>query len=204
MRRITYYKDVSHAAPQQPSSEWGKAQWRRWARLERRRFDPREAGGLITRALQEWPAFRSASRILAFVPFGGEPDIGELFSAPRKKFYATRAAPGEERRLSIHALELQRIEVHELGFPMPAPGEEVEPGSIEIALVPGLAFDRHGNRLGYGKGYFDRFLIALPEQVPLVGVSFEGLVLPRLPHEEHDIPMTHLATEAGVRGVVRD
>src|SRR5690625_3337042 len=153
MRRITYYMDVSHAAPQQPSSEWGKAQWRRWARLERRRFDPREAGGLITRALQEWPPFRSASRVLAFVPFGGEPEIGELFSAPRKKFYATRAARVEQRRLSFSAVGLRRIEGHEPGCSMPAPAEEEVPWSIEIALVPGLVFYRHGNRLGYGKGY---------------------------------------------------
>ena len=68
---------------------------------------------------------------------------------------------------------------------------------IAAVLVPGLAFDRHGGRLGFGAGYYDRFLARLDFSVPRIGVS-DGFIVDRIPVESFDIPMTHLATEAGV------
>ena len=73
--------------------------------------------------------------------------------------------------------------------------------TVELALVPGLCFDEEGTRLGYGRGYFDRFLGRLPTGVPRVGVAYDALVVARLPREAHDLGMTHLATESGVRAV---
>jgi len=77
----------------------------------------------------------------------------------------------------------------------------VFPATVELALLPGLCFDEEGTRLGYGRGYFDRFLSRLPATVPRVGVSYDALVVPRLPREAHDRQVTHLATESGVRAV---
>ena len=63
-------------------------------------------------------------------------------------------------------------------------------------LVPAIALDRHGARLGYGGGFYDRFL-AVSAAVP-VGVVFEALLLPRLPREAHDRLVAHIVTERGV------
>ena len=74
----------------------------------------------------------------------------------------------------------------------------VGPDEIDIALLPGLAFDLFGNRIGHGAGYFDRLLRATRQGARLVGVVPAKLVVDRLPIDPHDIPVDYLATEEGV------
>lgn len=62
--------------------------------------------------------------------------------------------------------------------------------AIDLVVVPGLAFDRQGHRLGRGGGYYDRFLTGLPPRTARVGVAFNFQVYPRLPFLSHDIPVT--------------
>ena len=61
--------------------------------------------------------------------------------------------------------------------------------AIDLAIIPGMAFDRHGNRLGRGKGYYDRFLPLLPPYIYIIGVCFPFQLLDDIPMEEHDIKM---------------
>jgi 5-formyltetrahydrofolate cyclo-ligase len=65
-------------------------------------------------------------------------------------------------------------------------------------LLPGLAFDLFGTRLGRGAGYFDELLSRVPGDALLVGVTPADLVVDRLPRERHDSVMGYLATEEGV------
>lgn len=67
-----------------------------------------------------------------------------------------------------------------------------------VILVPCLALARDGIRLGYGGGYFDRYLATLPHNVTTVGIVHHEFLLASLPSEPHDIPMAFAATEAGV------
>ena len=67
---------------------------------------------------------------------------------------------------------------------------EVQREKIELVVVPGIAFDRVGNRLGRGGGYYDRFLSSLDYSVPRVGLAFDFQVLDSLPAFSHDIPVT--------------
>jgi len=62
-------------------------------------------------------------------------------------------------------------------------------GRIDVALVPGMSFDSRGNRLGRGKGYYDRFLSTLPSTLYKIGVCFDFQKVDAVPHESHDIPM---------------
>jgi 5-formyltetrahydrofolate cyclo-ligase len=79
------------------------------------------------------------------------------------------------------------------------PPRQVLPSQIDLALVPGVVFDRQGNRLGYGRGFYDRLLRQLPREVLRVGLAFECQVVEELPVEPHDERMDWLVTEAGVR-----
>ena len=63
---------------------------------------------------------------------------------------------------------------------------------IDLVMVPGVAFDKQGNRLGHGKGYYDRFLRLIPRQVPVVGLAFSFQLLENLPHTSHDIPVSRV------------
>jgi len=74
-------------------------------------------------------------------------------------------------------------------------GKKVPPDEIDFVVVPGLAFDLEGNRLGRGKGYYDRFLRKLKPDAFLCGVAFECQVLEEVPHADEDIPVNALVTE---------
>jgi 5-formyltetrahydrofolate cyclo-ligase len=94
------------------------------------------------------------------------------------------------------------------------PGDPLQPGAYGIMepaptaacidpvvlLVPLLAFDRHGHRLGYGGGYYDRTLAALSARGPLlsIGLAFRGQELLSLPHEAHDRSLDLIATDEGL------
>ena len=113
-----------------------------------------------------------------------------------QRFAVTRTPP--DGPLTLHPA-IGAMEQHRYGFPQPtADAFELQPRQISLALVPGVAFDRHGTRLGHGAGYFDELLARLPEDCPRVGVASRDLVFDALPSEPHDVPMTHLATEDGV------
>ncbi|MCM8793557.1 MAG: 5-formyltetrahydrofolate cyclo-ligase [Candidatus Omnitrophica bacterium] len=62
--------------------------------------------------------------------------------------------------------------------------------SLELVLVPGIAFDRKGVRLGHGLGYYDRFLKTLPSEVKTIGLAFDFQVVDELPVSPHDIPVS--------------
>ena len=68
---------------------------------------------------------------------------------------------------------------------------------IDLVLVPGLAFDSTGNRLGHGKGYYDRFLSQIPT-VSTIGITFHSQLVPGLAAEPHDQKVGLLATEQEV------
>jgi len=69
---------------------------------------------------------------------------------------------------------------------------------LDIVMVPGVAFDRRGARMGHGKGYYDKLLEHARRDTPLVALAFECQFFPEIPTAEHDIFMDKIITEAGV------
>ncbi len=74
----------------------------------------------------------------------------------------------------------------------------VPPTEIDIVLVPGVGFDAKGVRLGYGGGYYDRFLRSLSPHTPFGGLAFHTQIVPSIPRLPHDICMPFVVTEQGV------
>jgi 5-formyltetrahydrofolate cyclo-ligase len=79
--------------------------------------------------------------------------------------------------------------------PQPRRARLVALEALELALVPGVAFDLRGGRLGFGAGFYDRLLSRLPRDVPTVGLAFDFQVIPRLPFEPHDMLLEAIVTE---------
>lgn len=130
------------------------------------------------------PEYRSARTVMAFVGCKGEPDTDPLF--------ARLAADG--KRLVLPRVEGQRLVVGEgsaarvtsdFGVSEPQ-GPAIDPSEIDLVIVPGLAFTDRGARLGYGGGYYDRFLAELPA-VPTVAVCFSEQLVDELPTDGHDV-----------------
>lgn len=71
--------------------------------------------------------------------------------------------------------------------------------SIDVVVVPGVAFDHDGNRIGYGKGYYDRFLYGLRRHTAKVGFSFNACMVDEIYKQEWDVPVDVIFTETGKR-----
>ena len=76
-----------------------------------------------------------------------------------------------------------------MGIREPVDADAVEPGKVFAWIVPGLAFTRGGRRLGYGGGWYDRFLSAAPEGAVKIGVAYSFQIVDDLPSDPHDIPV---------------
>lgn len=147
--------------------------------------------------IESWPVFQSSSVVLAYMPIPGEVDLTPLVERqPQKHWALPRILPAAGHRMVFHPYQPGRLIRHPFGMAEPAPDLPiVPPGEIQLALVPGLAFDRLGRRLGYGGGYFDRFLHAYSGAS--LGIIFQALLRERLPCGEHDVPVQWIVTEAG-------
>ncbi len=81
------------------------------------------------------------------------------------------------------------------GIPEPRGFEPVPPESVAVYLLPGVAFDRQGRRLGYGKGYYDTLLSRIPPDSLKVGIAFSEQIVPRVPVNRLDISMDVIITD---------
>ena len=152
----------------------------------------------IVGPLGEWMVPNNYTTVLVFLPLPEEVNLTPLLESDTEtRFVATRT-PDQGGELSVHELG-GPLEVHRLGFLQPhASARMVGPDEIDIALLPGLAFDLYGNRLGRGAGYFDRLLRGTRSGAKLVGVVPAALVVDQLPTDAHDMAVDYLATEEGV------
>ncbi len=84
------------------------------------------------------------------------------------------------------------------------PGKRVDPGELDLVMVPGTGFDLRGARMGQGKGYYDRLLTGARPGAPLIGVAFDCQVFDAIPVAAHDVFMDAVLTESRlIRGVGR-
>lgn len=172
---------------------WSKSEWRRWAKETRAGLDIPALSSAAVTQLELWPPYRRAEHVLTYLAFGSELDLSGLKG---KHFYITRTR--DDGTLSVHALS-EGLERHPYGFWQARQGSpEVAVGRPQLLLIPGLAFDRSGTRLGYGKGFYDRLLLQVRAGTPVVGVAPTPLIVPALPSRPHDVAMTHLLSETGV------
>jgi len=77
-------------------------------------------------------------------------------------------------------------------------GEVVSGNEIEIVMVPGVAFDESGSRIGFGKGFYDRFLYRLSGDVKTIGIAFDFQVVGKIPADSHDFIIDKVITEKRV------
>jgi len=155
----------------------------------------RMASAAICGALEDWEIFQQAETLSTYLPMRGEVDLTPLLARhPGKRWAIPRILT--RGGMTFHAYDPARLLRHAFGMLEPAPEcPAIPPAAIQFVFVPGLAFDRQGWRLGYGGGFYDRFLALCPG-LP-AGIAYQALLLDHLPHAEYDIPMQVLITEQG-------
>jgi len=176
---------------------WRKAT--RPALIDARLAVPREArsrrDALITARIEALLPDLAERRIGFYWPFKGEYDPRPLVRALHGQgarlalpVVVEKARPMRFREWWPHMRMVPGI----WDIPVPDEGEWVRP---EALLVPLLGFDGRGYRLGYGGGYYDRTLAAMPEKPLAIGIGFEQSRLPTIHPQPHDVPMDLIITE---------
>jgi 5-formyltetrahydrofolate cyclo-ligase len=144
---------------------------------------------------------RRFTRIGAFWPFGSEIDLRPAVAAhPGWLWFFPRVVSTHPPRL---AWGTEPLEPGPWGLREPTLAQHFLP-PVQLLLVPGLAFDDEGYRIGYGRGFYDALLARLPEDVLTVGVGFEAQMHIPVPLAPHDWPVQALLSERGLRLLVAD
>lgn len=167
------------------------------------RLDPPSAdeaaavvAGIVAVLVDHQPA-----HVLVYVSMPGELPADHVVAplAGRHRFYTTRTP--DSGWLTVHDFEAAR-ERHRFGYEQPtADAAVVDPSVLDVVVVPGLCFDESGGRIGWGRGYYDQLLERARPDVVRIGMTLERRLVAAVPMEPHDVFMTHLATENGVRPV---
>lgn len=158
------------------------------------------ASGLIGQHLIDLIRKRRADSVLLFYPIKNEPNLLPLVRILNREGIAVGFPISVTDPVSLdfrRVTDLTDMSVGTYGICEPrkdAPTAQI--GSRTICVVPALAFDREGYRLGYGKGFYDRFLADFNGLS--VGVTYERLIADRLPKDQYDLCVDLIITEGGV------
>ncbi len=149
------------------------------------------ASAALCHRLAEWPVLTAATTILTYLAFRHEIDLALLFSLlPDKQWLVPRVVG---KQLAIHPYDATRLTRHPYGMLEPAADLPlVDPQTVEVVLVPGVAFDPQGGRLGFGGGFYDDFLPTTPAL--RVGVTHDCCLANALPCKRHDQRMDWVVT----------
>jgi 5-formyltetrahydrofolate cyclo-ligase len=161
------------------------------------------ASAAITARLAGLPAFGAARTVLAYASFGSEVDTGPLLRAvlAAGKALVLPRVNRASRMLDLYRVDdpAGQLEPGTWGIPEPRPATcpPAALGEVELVVVPGVAFDVRGGRLGYGAGYYDRLLRGLAAGAPpLVAGAFDVQVVPEVPMDAHDRRLDRVVTES--------
>ncbi len=151
----------------------------------------------IRENLKGLPEFRPTGTILMFYPIKGEPDITPLFDyvLSRGGALVLPKVDGNNLRV-VRLLDPTQVQAGRFRVPEPVGGEEVSPEDLDLAIVPGIVFDRRCYRIGFGKGFYDRLLAKVP--APKVGVGYSFQVVPEVPRDPWDVPLDLVVTDEEV------
>ncbi len=150
------------------------------------------------------PEFQQATSLAIYLPKpgSGEVDTSLLLDQLDKKKILAPVVVGEEIRF-LHLRHPSELRPGPFGIPQPNPEFKkfIPPSEIDLVLVPGICFDVKGRRLGYGKGFYDRFLKELRSANPkakAVGLAYSFQVVEELPESPTDERVDIIVTEERV------
>lgn len=168
--------------------------------------DRAKRSAIIQQLVEELSIYREAQALHCYLAIGSEVETRPLIGAALAAGKAVACPFVDSQGLMQHSW-LEGIAPTDfgsdaLGLPQPKPVRPADVQAWQLTLVPLLAFDRTGYRLGYGKGYYDRMLATT--QGLALGLAFACQEVAAIPREAHDRPLDLIVTEAGVLWVEHD
>ncbi len=167
--------------------------------------DEQRHGGSVAACsrLTALEVFQHASVVMLYMPLASEVDLtpvaircfqtGKTVCVPLVDWKRRDMEPVEVTSFDDHVME-----VDEHGLRMPRGGAPIPPNLLDLVVVPGLAFDAHGHRLGRGGGYYDRFLGRLRRTAATVGLGFDVQITDEVPVDDGDVSVDIVVTDRRV------
>ena len=149
----------------------------------------REKSEALAASFLRTEEYRAAKSIYGYISYNQEVRTLPILEQALRdgKRVAVPKCYGAEMRF-IWMDDLSKVEKGYAGIPEPIADGPIGDDETALVLMPGLAFDPQGHRMGYGGGFYDKFLAAQPGH-PTVALCYEFQMLPQLPCESHDIPV---------------
>jgi 5-formyltetrahydrofolate cyclo-ligase len=158
----------------------------------------RSQSDILCAQLLKHSQFIRARTILAYHSYRQEPDLDYLFRHTDKQWGLPRCMG---KNLIWHSWEATLpLPVGKYGILEPDPAAPLlDPTQVDLILVPAVAIDRSGYRLGYGGGYYDRLRVDPRwRKIPTIGIVFESAYVESLPIDSWDLPLDAVCTELGI------
>lgn len=143
-----------------------------------------------------------AGRVTCYLPTENEPDPTGFLSwaaAHHVEVLLPVSFPGRTLRWALADGDAPTPGLHGILEPTGPRLPSDAAATADLLIIPACAFDRRGIRLGWGLGYYDRCLAALPRVPPVYAVVFEEDIFDELPNDPHDVPVTGAVTPGGIR-----
>jgi len=186
-----------------------KATLREQMKQMRRALGKAEVRGrsaLVAQRLIELEAFRRARGVMLYLPVRNEVDttLAVTHCLNNGKTLGLPRMDAANDRIVVHRVDdmTRQLALGRMGLvePDPVKAEVLPLDAIDLVAVPGLVFDREGNRIGWGRGYYDAFLAGLGPRVCRVGLAYAFQIVEAIEHDGHDMPMHYIVTDEATLG----
>lgn len=156
---------------------------------------------LIFQNLLKLSEIKEAKNIMAYLDFNNEvktDNIVNYFLSKNQKVVVPITILDEKKLLLSEIKDIETdVSIGTYGIREPKSGfiRPVEAKELDIVIVPAVAYDINGYRLGYGGGYYDRFLESIRDDCLTIGIAFEIQLFDKIPKEDHDAQLDYIITE---------
>ncbi len=166
-----------------------------------------EKSGVIVEKLLETKEFKSSSLVMCYINFKSEVITKNLIDECLKRGkrvavpYTIIKPNGQKEMIASEIFGIEEDTApgrYGIFEPKPDKIRKIQPSKIDLAVVPGIAFDIRRNRIGYGAGYYDRFLKKMNVACFKVGLAFDIQIIEEVPVDRYDVPLQMIITESAV------
>ena len=161
------------------------------AKLKRQKEEDRkQKSRSIKNKLLRQTEFKKAKKVMFYIAMLGEVETKEMIETAKRLGKIIAVPVCVKNRASLRPAILDShasLKKGPYGVPEPVVSRFLRPEDLDLVITPGVAFDKKGNRLGRGKGYYDRFLSKIPKDTPSIGLAFSLQILPVVPTSILDV-----------------
>lgn len=152
----------------------------------------------IFKKIIESNEYKSSKIIFIYVSFDKEVDTIKLIKKAledKKNVLVPKIISLKDGMIAVEISSLQELSMSKYNILEPMLPAEIKHYEIDLCIIPGVAFDVNGGRVGYGGGFYDRFLVKLKKDVSLIALGYKFQILDYVPMEEFDIKISSIISE---------